>query len=221
MLINMDAPEHSRLRRVLQPIFTPRAVQRLHDSIVEHSREIAEEVVPEGGCEFVAAVASELPVRVLATLLGVPYEDRRLLFGWSNAPSTDPETASIPVLRVGSRDVRAWQDADAQCRPTDDIISMIANAEVDGEPLSDMEFSPSGCSSSPQRDDRNTISGGIIASDHDRWRELRDDRALLLTAVDEIIRTSPVVHSRRTAEDVARRPARGRATKRWSSPAAN
>jgi cytochrome P450 len=209
MLINMDAPEHSRLRRVLQPIFTPRAVQRLQDSIVEHSREIVEGVTADGGCEFVTSVASELPVRVLATLLGVPYEDRRLLFGWSNTlvGVDDPEYHLDPAaLRTAIGEMFAYGKSIADARraePTDDIVSMIANAEVDGEALSDMEFSLFWLLLiiAGNETTRNTLSGGIIAlHEHDRWRELRDDRALLPTAVDEIIRyVSPVIHFRRTA----------------------
>ncbi len=209
MMLNMDPPDHSRLRRILQPIFTPKAVKRLHESIISHSSQIVDDVAREGECDFVLSVASELPIRVLVDLLGMPYEDRRLLFDWSNTliGVEDPEyggdhtkvvTAMTAMFAYG----KAIADS-RRAEPRDDIVSMIANAEVDGERLTDLEFSlfwlllvVAGNETT-----RNTLSGGIMAlHEHGLWRQLRDDRALLPTAVDEIVRyVSPVIHFRRTA----------------------
>jgi cytochrome P450 len=86
MMLNMDPPEHARLRRLLQRSFTPRAVAKLEDEIRGHARAICDRVLvgPRGECDFAKDLAAELPLRTLADVLGMPEQDRWLLFDWSN-----------------------------------------------------------------------------------------------------------------------------------------
>jgi cytochrome P450 len=86
MMLNMDPPEHSRLRRMLARSFTPRAVARLEERIRGHARAIAGRVFrgPGGECDFAKDVAADLPLLTLADTLGMPDQDRWLLFDWSN-----------------------------------------------------------------------------------------------------------------------------------------
>ena len=87
MMLNMDPPEHSRLRRMLAQSFTPRAVARLEEQIVGHVRGIVDRMLEpgaEGSCDFAKDVAADLPLLTLADVLGVPAEDRWLMFDWSN-----------------------------------------------------------------------------------------------------------------------------------------
>jgi cytochrome P450 len=87
MMLNMDPPEHSRLRRLLTRSFTPRAVSQLEEKIRGHARAIVSRVTGdavEGRCDFVKEVAADLPLLTLAEILGMPAEDRMLLFDWSN-----------------------------------------------------------------------------------------------------------------------------------------
>jgi cytochrome P450 len=87
MMLNMDPPEHSRLRRLLSRSFTPRAVARLEDQIRGHARAICDRVLGQaksGECDFAKDLAADLPLLTLADVLGVPAQDRRLLFDWSN-----------------------------------------------------------------------------------------------------------------------------------------
>ncbi|HLH84028.1 MAG TPA: cytochrome P450 [Trebonia sp.] len=86
MMLNMDPPEHSRLRRLLSRSFTPRAVSRLEDKIRGHARAICDRVLdgPRGECDFAKDLAADLPLLTLADVLGVPEQDRWLLFDWSN-----------------------------------------------------------------------------------------------------------------------------------------
>jgi len=86
MMLNMDPPEHSRLRRLLSRSFTARAVARLGDQIAGHARSICAAVFtgPGGSCDFAKDVAADLPLLTLADVLGVPAQDRWLLFDWSN-----------------------------------------------------------------------------------------------------------------------------------------
>jgi len=86
MMLNMDPPDHSRLRRLLGRSFTPRAVAELEDRIRGHARAICDRVFtgPGGDCDFAKDVAADLPLLTLADVLGVPQQDRWLLFDWSN-----------------------------------------------------------------------------------------------------------------------------------------
>jgi cytochrome P450 len=98
MMLNMDPPGHSRLRRLLSRSFTPRAVARLEDRIRGHARAICDRVFtgPGGECDFAKDVAADLPLLALADVLGVPEQDRWLLFDWSNRVIgyQDPDYAS-------------------------------------------------------------------------------------------------------------------------------
>jgi cytochrome P450 len=98
MMLNMDPPEHARLRRLLSRSFTPRAVAKLEDRIRGHARAICDRVFagPGGECDFAKDVAADLPLLTLADVLGVPEQDRWLLFDWSNRVIgyQDPDYAS-------------------------------------------------------------------------------------------------------------------------------
>ena len=98
MMLNMDPPEHARLRRLLSRSFTPRAVARLEQRIRGHARAICDRVFtgPGGDCDFAKDVAADLPLLTLADVLGVPEQDRWLLFDWSNRVIgyQDPDYAS-------------------------------------------------------------------------------------------------------------------------------
>jgi cytochrome P450 len=98
MMLNMDPPEHARLRRLLSRSFTPRAVARLEERIRGHARAVCERAFAgaRGECDFAKDVAADLPLLALADVLGVPEQDRWLLFDWSNRVIgyQDPDYAS-------------------------------------------------------------------------------------------------------------------------------
>ena len=106
-MLNMDPPEHSRLRRLLMTSVTPRAVAQLEERIREHARAIVTRVVGDaesGQCDFARDVAADLPLLTLAEILGVPTEDRMLLFDWSNRVIgyQDPDYASSAEFDLAS-----------------------------------------------------------------------------------------------------------------------
>jgi cytochrome P450 len=105
MMLNMDPPEHARLRRLLGRSFTPRAVARLEDRIRGHTRAICDRAFagPRGECDFATDVAADLPLLTLADVLGVPEADRWLLFDWSNRVIgyQDPDYASSAEFDPG------------------------------------------------------------------------------------------------------------------------
>ena len=209
MMLNMDHPAHSRLRRILQPIFTPRAVGRLHDSVELNAREIVAALDGVQDCDLVTAVSAELPLRVLADLLGMPREDRHLIFEWSNGllgldAGSSTVDAEQSLGAIGELLAYGQQMADARrAAPTNDIVSRIVNAEVDGERLDDVEFGMFWLLLvvAGNETTRNAISGSVLALDeHDRWSWLAAHPEHLSTAIEELLRyVSPVMHFRRTA----------------------
>lgn len=93
VMLNMDAPHHTRLRKIISRGFTPRAVGRLRDELDARAQNIAKTAAAAGAGDFVEQVSCELPLQAIAGLLGVPQEDRDKIFRWSNemTGNEDPE----------------------------------------------------------------------------------------------------------------------------------
>ena len=209
MLINMDAPHHTRIRRILQPSFTPRSVEKLHESVRVNAREIMVELDGQRECELVTAVSAELPLRVLADLLGMPRSDRHLIFEWSNAlieaEGIQQSGESASGVEAMAAMVEYGQAMAAQRRehPTDDMVSTIANAQVDGDRLDDWEFAMFWVLLvvAGNETTRNAISGSVAAlQEHRRWSQMTAQGEVPMVALEELLRyVSPVAHFRRTA----------------------
>lgn len=209
MMLTMDPPEHSRLRRIVSPAFLPRAVDALRASVERHARELADGLVGAGTVDLVPAVSKELPTRVLAELLGMPEKDRHLIAEWSDGMIgfEDAELAGDPASAVAvfseALEYGRRVAADRRARPGDDIMSAIANAVIDGERLTDDEF----CMFwillviAGNETTRNSLSGAVIAlQEQGLWNALAAEPGLLATGVDELVRhVSPVMQFRRTA----------------------
>ncbi|MGI8335849.1 cytochrome P450 [Actinomadura scrupuli] len=209
MMLFMDPPEHSRLRKIISPAFSPRAVNALRESIATHAREIAESLTGAGSVDLVTAVSKELPTRVLAELLGMPEQDRHLIVKWSDAliGFEDAELAGDPTQAVAMfaelLEYGRQVAADRRANPADDIMSHIANTDLDGERLTDDEF----CMFwllliiAGNETTRNSLSGSVIALQaHGMWDDLARHPERLSTGTDELIRhVSPVMQFRRTA----------------------
>ena len=95
MMLTMDAPDHTRYRALVNRGFTPRMINMLHAPIRAMVTEIIDRALEKRECDFVTDIASELPLQVIAQMLGVPFEDRHKLFEWSNRliGGDDPEYA--------------------------------------------------------------------------------------------------------------------------------
>ena len=210
MMLQMDPPRHTKLRLLVNKGFTPRMIGRLHDKVYEIAAEIVDGVAERGECDCVVDVAAELPLQVIAEMMGVPAEDRHKLFDWSNRMigSEDPEYAvsaenameAATEMFLYANDLAARKRAE----PGDDIVSVLLNAEVEGERLTDMEFDLffELLAVAGNETTRNLISHGMLAlienpSERDK---LLADPGLIPSAVDEMLRyASPVMYMRRTA----------------------
>ncbi|MCH9768715.1 MAG: steroid C27-monooxygenase, partial [Actinomycetia bacterium] len=144
VMLNMDAPHHTRLRKIISRGFTPRAVGRLEEELAQRAQAIAKTAAAEGSGDFVEQVSCELPLQAIAGLLGVPQEDRDKLFRWSNemTGAEDPEYADVdPAQSSLELIMYAMAMADERGKnPTDDIVTALIQADLDGEKLSDDEF---------------------------------------------------------------------------------
>ncbi|EUA23274.1 steroid C27-monooxygenase [Mycobacterium xenopi 4042] len=197
VMLNMDAPHHTRLRKIISRGFTPRAIGRLRDELNRRAQTIAKTAAAQGAGDFVEQVSCELPLQAIADLLGVPQDDRDKLFRWSNemTGNEDPEYADIdPKASSAELIMYAMKMAEEKARnPGEDIVTQLIQADIDGEKLSDDEFGffVVMLAVAGNETTRNSITHGMIAfSEHpDQWELFKKDRPQ--TAVDEIVRWPP------------------------------
>jgi cholest-4-en-3-one 26-monooxygenase len=205
-MINMDEPEHTRLRKIVSRAFTPRAIERLKAELDERAQRIAEEARASGSGDFVQQVACELPLQAIAGLMGVPQVDRKKLFDWTNEMigDDDPEFADREALSAtGELLGYAMQlAADRAKEPCDDIVTTLVQADVDGHKLTEGEFGLFVVTLTVAGNEttRNSITQGMMAfaeTPH-QWELFRTRRPV--TAADEIIRwATPITAFQRTA----------------------
>jgi cholest-4-en-3-one 26-monooxygenase len=208
VMLNMDAPHHTRLRKIISRGFTPRAIGRLEDELAQRAQNIAQTAAAAGSGDFVEQVSCELPLQAIAGLLGVPQEDRDKLFRWSNEMTggEDPEYADVdPAQSSMELIMYAMAMADERGKnPTDDIVTTLIQADIDGEKLSDDEFGffVIMLAVAGNETTRNSITHGMIAfaNNPDQWELYKKERPS--TAADEIVRwATPVTAFQRTANE--------------------
>jgi cytochrome P450 len=205
ILLHEDPPRHSALRKLINKGFTPRQVAQLHDHIGDMARQIVDDVIERGECEFVNDVAGALPSYVIAEMLGIPIEDGRRLYELTEILHTgfvgsDFDKQATRQMFQYATELAARKRAD----PGDDIATSLLHAEVDGERLTDLDFNlffmlliDAGGDTT-----RNLIAAGILAlmQDHDERQRLTADPTLVPSAIEEMLRyTSPVTVFVRTA----------------------
>jgi cholest-4-en-3-one 26-monooxygenase len=210
MMLNMDPPLHTRYRRLVNKGFTPRMIRDLEGKVVVATDGIIDAVCERGSADFVEEIAAELPLQVIADLMGVPQEDRHLVFDWSNRMigAEDPEYQVTPEASTqASMELYAYAHELCEKKrldPHEDLFSVLTQAEIEGDQLSQLELDLFFLllSVAGNETTRNLISGGMVAFfDHpDQWEKLRADRSLLPSAIEEMLRyVSPVMHFRRQA----------------------
>jgi cholest-4-en-3-one 26-monooxygenase len=206
VLLNMDAPQHTHLRKIISRGFTPRAVERLREDLRDRARQIVETAAAEGCGDFVEQVSCELPLQAIAGLLGVPQEDRMKLFHWSNemVGDQDPEFARNDAMGASIELITYAMQlaADRAQHPGEDIVTKLIEADVEGHKLSDDEFGffVILLSVAGNETTRNSITQGMMAFTDfpDQWELYKRERPA--TTADEIVRwATPVTSFQRTA----------------------
>ncbi len=218
----MDDPRHSHIRRLVSSGLTPRMITRVEDDLRARTRRLLDAVVPGEAFDFLVDVAAELPMQMICILLGVPESERHWLFeaiepqfDFGRARRAEVGTVGqLSAEEAGSRMYAYGQEliAAKRAEPTDDMLSVVANAMVDDADapslssslLSEMELYLffSLLFSAGAETTRNAVAGGLLAlAEHPRQlATLRGDFELLPTAVEEMVRwTSPSPSKRRTA----------------------
>ena len=209
LLINHDAPEHTRLRKIVSRLFTPRSVAALEEKLAVAARDIVREASQRDSGNFVDDVAMKLPLLAIADLIGVPEEDREKIFHWSNCimNTDDPDFDADPTTANAELMGYAYTMAEQRrACPADDIVTRLVQADIDGEAISDVEFAffVILLAVAGNETTRNAMTHGMNAFfEHpDQWELFKRERPD--TAIDEIVRWATPVHCfQRTAlEDV-------------------
>jgi cytochrome P450 len=207
MMLMMDPPAHTQYRKLISREFTQGPAAALRPRIEQLSRQIVDEIIEHGECDFVAAVAGELPSYVIADLMGIPLDDGRELYQLTeilhSAPETLPQGAQAEAVMKMFRYAQAVYE-DKQARPRADLASKIVHAEVDGKRLDLVDFQlfflllvDAGGDTT-----RNLVAGGLHAllQRPELLAELRADPSLIPGAREELLRwVTPVIYMRRTA----------------------
>jgi cytochrome P450 len=216
-LSSMDPPDHRTYRELISRQFTPRALAKLRTPIEHVTSELMKglgEPGSEAEFDFVERVAAPLPIHIIAWLLDLPREDWNDIYRMTHAMTgfadesyqRDGETFEETIARGRSEIYQYFSDIDRKRRanPGDDLVSLLATAQIDGAPMPEAErmayyliLIVAGNETT-----RNAISGGLLAflENPDQWQQLNRDGTRLDGAVEEVLRyTSPVIHHARTS----------------------
>ncbi|MPY49648.1 cytochrome P450 [Streptomyces acidicola] len=208
ILLNMDPPEHTRVRQIVQRVFTPRAIRALEDALRTRAHSIAQEALAQPGpFDFVTRIACELPLQAIAELIGIPQDDRARIFDWSNKMISydDPEYAiTEEVGQESATELIAYamnMAADRKQCPAEDIVTTLVAAEDEGSLASDeFGFFVLMLAVAGNETTRNAITHGMHAflTHPDQWELYKRQRPA--TAAEEIVRwATPVNSFQRTA----------------------
>lgn len=238
VLLNMtDAPRHQALRRLVTPTVAPRALAALEADLRRRATTIVDGALARGECDLLVDLAAELPLQAIASLLGVPQEDRHALLGWANA-TLDYDDRDLGAVTDRSQEAAAAMAAyatrridAARCDPGEDMLSAFVTGTPDpdrpGEGTTELEqqmfFSLLVAAGSETT--RNSIAVGLLelARHPDQWRLLREEPSARPSAVEEMLRwASSTSYNRRTAAvpitvGAARIGAGDKVTLWWSS----
>jgi cholest-4-en-3-one 26-monooxygenase len=211
LMISKDAPDHIKLRKLINKGFTPRRVADLEGRLLDRTNAIIDGLMDRDGCDLVHDLALWLPLHVIADMVGVPEADRKQVFDWTELtfgfdPDVTPEQRSQAMT-----DMFMYADglaSEREAEPRDDLMSVLLGAEVDGERLTKFQIEVFFMllQNAGSETTRNLITTGTLAllQHPDQLALLRSDFDLLPTAIEELLRyVTPVIHFTRTpAHDV-------------------
>ena len=205
-MINFDAPEHTKRRRLVGAGFTPRRVADHEPFLRRAVNTLIDNVIDDGKCDIVRDIATPLPMLMIGELMGLPSEDNDKLLHWSDLFATGGEEIRSEVEHA----VVEWNDYimtkvhERRGGDGQDLVSLVVNAEWEGQRLSDIDvmFETMLVLVGGDETTRHVISGGVAAllQHPDQMARLRSDPSLLPTAIEEMLRWStPVRNMNRTA----------------------
>lgn len=210
MMISMDNPEHALRRKLVSNGFTPRRVREHEPTIRRICTEIVDRVAPRGECDFVWDIAAPLPLLLIADLLGFPPDAYDDLLRWSDdlirATTADPPPEVADAALRAMLEFREFQVgviADRRAHPGDDLVSVLCEAEIDGERLDDESIIQESLLILIGGDEtsRHVITDGMLAllAHPDQLAVLRDDPDALEQGVEELLRfVTPIKNMART-----------------------
>ncbi|ROZ83189.1 cytochrome P450 [Gordonia sp. OPL2] len=205
LLINHDPPEHTRLRKIISRMFTPRAVATLEENLTDSARRIVREAAEKDTGNFVDDVAIHLPLQAILDLLGVPTPDRPRLHELVDAiiNSDDPDQTIDPTTANAELLGYAYAMAEERRKnPTEDVVTTLVQADIDGESLDELEFGffVILLITAGNETTRNATTHGMNAflDNPDQWELFKRERPA--TTNDEVLRWASPVHAfQRTA----------------------
>ena len=224
-MLNLDGEMHLGLRKEHMPFFKPDYINELRKKVSSKVGLLLDNIAPLGECNLVSEVSQQLPIFTLSEILGIPQEDRQKLVSWmeflelaqyftyemikeQNEGKTEstPDPAMIDMFNAMVDEMFDYGRFILNSKrenPSEDLLSAIANAEIEGEKLSQEFLDGSWLLIIFAGNDttRNTLSGGIkLLYENQKQKELLiDDLELLPNFVNETVRcVSPVIHMRRT-----------------------
>lgn len=210
MMINMDPPQHLNYRRLVRSAFTPKAVDAYEERFRQVAKEIVNDAVTDGRCEFVEEIAAELPLIAICEIMGVPLEQRKRLFELTNimlgmddpdlaASAEDGQNAAAEMYMIAMEIAATHKES-----PRNDIVGVLLSGTVDDEPLSEGDF----CNFflmlivAGNETTRTVTSHGMrmLIEHPQQYQQLVDDPSKLDNAIEEFLRYNPaVITFRRTA----------------------
>ncbi|MEV8378894.1 cytochrome P450 [Kribbella sp. NPDC056861] len=208
MLAVTDRPRHQQLRNLMLRAFSPRVLGPVVERVEQRTRRLVADVTELGSFDFATEVAEHIPLTTICDLLSIPDGDRAELLKWNKlALSTDSEEADELDSLIARNDIVAYFMDLAKYRrdnPGDDVITMIATTQVDGELLSDEEVALNCYSLILGGDESSRMSaiGAVkaLAENPGQWAALRAGAVSLEGAVEEVLRwVTPAMHFARTA----------------------
>jgi cytochrome P450 len=204
-----DPPRHRQLRGVVDEWFAVRSVRALETEMTGIARAVIDQALQRGTCDFVADIAARIPLYVICKMMGVPETDWDRLYDLTSQAfaAGDPLTRRFAHL-----DILGYFEslqAEKAAHPGDDLVSVLATARIDGEPLSaeDVILNCDNLLVGGTENTRIAAAGAMLAFlEHPaQWQQLSEDHTLLPTAVEEMLRwTSTATHIMRTAVEPVR-----------------
>jgi cholest-4-en-3-one 26-monooxygenase len=207
LLISVDAPEHVKLRKLINRGFTPKRVADLTERIQTRVDNMIDGLRDRDTCDLVTDLALWLPLHVIADLVGVPEEDRRQVFEWTEL--TFGFDASVTGEQRAEAAMAMYAYADGMCEqrrqePKDDLMGVLLTAEIDGERLTQLQIDLFFMllQNAGSETTRNLITSGTLGllQQPDQLARLRHDMGLLPLAIEELLRyVTRVMQFTRTA----------------------